>query len=130
MTKTKRLQPFFITGTIDKATGATPLDDLASAGFTVLVQGFHIISPGTAWNEATGIKIQDSADTPVVFATIVKAALAGSNAVVQPWTATHVTLGAGWYGGGTVSKKLQILPYGSTETTGTNLTYAIWGVRY
>ena len=129
MTKTKRLQPFIITGTIDKASGLTLFDDITSAGYTVFVQGFQITSGGTAWNEATGIKIQDSADTPVVVATIVRAALAGSGALVNPWS-SNVTLGAGWSSGLTVGKKLVVTPYGSTETTGTNPTITIWGVRY
>jgi len=129
MTKTKRVQPFIITATIDKAAGVTLLATTEQPGFTTFVQGFQITSGGTAWNEATGIKIQDGADTPIVVATILKAALAGSGALINPWT-SNVTLGAGWSSGCTISKSLVVSPYGSTETTGTNPTITIWGVRY
>lgn len=127
MTKLKHGQPFLVTGSIDKVTGLTVIPDLNSPGFLTQVTGFEIISAGTAWNEATGIKILDGAG--VVFATIVKAALAGSNAIIHPWT-SGVTVGAGWAAGGTVGSTLVVSPYGTTETTGTNPTITIWGVRF
>jgi hypothetical protein len=130
MTKIKRNEviPFVITGTIDKAAGLTLIAGTKQPGFITFVTGFQITSGGTAWNEATGIKIQDDADTPNVFATIVKAGLAGSGALVNPWSSSS-TCGAAWSAGSASGKALVVAPYGSTETTGTNPTITIHGYR-
>jgi hypothetical protein len=127
-TKTKRVQPFHISGvTIPKATGVDLLGVTVQPGFTTVITGFQVKSPGTAWNEATGLKLQDG--DGAIFATILKAALAGSDALINPWT-SNVTLGAAWAAGSTAGTKLEIVPYGSTETTGTNPTITVWGYRF
>lgn len=66
---------------------------------------------------ATGVKLLDDNDTPVEVTAVVTAGL-GTGVHVLPWTATHVTNGAGYRADLTTAKNLLLKSYGN-ELTGT-----------
>jgi len=123
---------FAIETTLSKAeagAGKTILADAkVPAGKKVYVDGFAIkVNGATAWADDTATKLllQDLNSTPVVFVDIAKAGL-GNAAAVHPFTASHPTLGAGWYTGGTAAKGLQ-LKSDSLFDAGSDLNVRVWG---
>ncbi len=85
------------------------------------ITNFCVKSTG-AFAALTSILIQDTADTPVVVATLAQAQLT-DGAILIPGS-TGVTLGAGFSGNLTLGKGLQIIKSGSNGTTATGLD--IW----
>lgn len=105
---------FTIEATLTNAESATGKLLFATAklpsGKKIYVDSFAVlVNGGTAWTDVTAtiVKLQDLNGTPVVFATIAKAGLTG-NAVLFPNTA-NVTLGAGFWSGGTADKGLTVI---------------------
>lgn len=90
----------------------------ARAGNAIQIINFTVKSTG-AWAALTSILIQDTADTPVVVATLAQAQLT-DGAILIPG-ATGVTLGAGFYGTLTRGKALKAIKSGSDGTTATNV---------
>jgi len=90
----------------------------ARAGNQIQIINFKVKSTG-AWAALTSILIQDTADTPVVVATLAQAQLT-DGAILVPGS-TGVTLGAGFYGPLTRGKALKVVKDGSAGTTATNI---------
>lgn len=86
----------------------------AAAGITYRLVGFilHVVG-AISGGAGTGILLQDTNGTPVVAATIAKAALTSAG-IVLPSTPTHCVLGAGFGKALTADKGLSIVKNGAT----------------
>lgn len=94
----------------------------ARVGNQLHILNFTVKSTG-AFAALTSILIQDTADTPIVVATLAQAQLT-DGAILFPGE-TGVTLGAGFYSALTRGKGLQVIKSGSAGTTATNIIVTV-----
>lgn len=105
--------PFNLTATLTSAAAATPSHIVPAASVTgskkIYITAIYLkVGGGTAWTDvtATKVQLQDTAGTPIVAATFLKALLTG-NAVLQGSGAS--TILAGMVDGLTAAKGLDIV---------------------
>lgn len=111
---------FAVTSTLTIAqvnAGATIIP--AVTGKTLRILDYKLVSTGSM-TQLTAIVLQDTNTSPVVVTTVAAAGLTNGT-IVHPFTATHVTNGAGFLASLTASKGLALAKTGSTETTATGL---------
>ncbi len=94
-------------------------------GKQILVTDVFFRGIGSNAADATDVRIQDTADTPVVVITALTAALASNANIVGRAVIANVTKGAGWLTALTRGKGLNFVKTGSTMTGATSFEVVV-----